>query len=841
MNNKSSKLLAIITLLAIAALVVTGCGKSGNRFDNRLPVISISSYEGWNDDFVPAIVDTSSHEYLFQQSVYWNASDPDGVVTGFAFRVLDENMNPIITPGYEYTSRIEDNLIPDVILNSNSLLGSSKEGWVIHYKSGATQEYPLDDPRASRTIWTSQKYAVINFPAADSLGNPDSRISFFEVIAIDNRGDIVAKSAWRKLRAQSNIPECFLTTTKGNPEGEDVGTGIILKFTMKERNPFITSDAKSFSFRIQKINELTNEIESQTDWIYTDSDNDPSMDEFLITAKTNPPLEPDYTEDGTFLGTITRVVGRAENLAGVYSDENEETEGGVRVSTVEFKVKPGFKPRTLLYHKKIYGLGDYHFEDYNDINNNVDPAPSFLSGGGIKYGTGLFRENLETDDGLQTVYSVVYSSNLKVYLRWGWWGEYVKDNGEYFTHVDADNSYFDKKADVVLSDNSSSSSPVNYYSEITHFHLRYDNEPFYFPAFSDPEYFVTDDDGTTWLRVPVSSPLRQSIVLTSDNLSPGLHRFEVRCEDTQEEYSDEPAVLDLYVHPSTPPSQRQGILVVDDDIDHVRYSPETDVDEIYANMVSGLGLSADQVQYVDYNGNDSTPLPEDFRKRRLSYGLLQNYKLVLYHSDNPNGVGNLKFDIDALTLYLRNGGNLMISHSNRFRENIEGISIKLRNSETDGYLTPTILLDAMGIPRDPQFSELGAINTHSFMIEANGQQDFPDINLRYTDEDLTEVWINPAVKNYQGLSAVAYFNEEDGIPQHHGESIYTLGCKPVDYPVFPPNQEQYDQYSGRTIGMRKVNDNNFLNSRSYLFTFPLSYMELEDSKNLLIKVWNELQ
>ncbi len=37
-------------------------------------------------------------------------------------------------------------------------------GWVIHYMTGADQNIPLDDPQARRSIWTSQKYAVISFP-----------------------------------------------------------------------------------------------------------------------------------------------------------------------------------------------------------------------------------------------------------------------------------------------------------------------------------------------------------------------------------------------------------------------------------------------------------------------------------------------------------------------------------------------------------------------------------------------------------------------------------------------------------------------------------------------------
>ncbi|HRX76957.1 MAG TPA: hypothetical protein P5342_05805, partial [Candidatus Cloacimonadota bacterium] len=71
MNIKSSKLLAVILILVVSALALTGCGKSGNRFDNKLPEIKITSYEGWSDDFLPSNVDPDSVQYVFQQRIYW--------------------------------------------------------------------------------------------------------------------------------------------------------------------------------------------------------------------------------------------------------------------------------------------------------------------------------------------------------------------------------------------------------------------------------------------------------------------------------------------------------------------------------------------------------------------------------------------------------------------------------------------------------------------------------------------------------------------------------------------------------------------------------------------------
>jgi len=63
-------------------------------------------------------------------------------------------------------------------------------GWVLHYKAGANQSIPLDSLGAKKTIWTTQKYALVNFIASNSSGLPDTTISRFEVICVDDRGGV---------------------------------------------------------------------------------------------------------------------------------------------------------------------------------------------------------------------------------------------------------------------------------------------------------------------------------------------------------------------------------------------------------------------------------------------------------------------------------------------------------------------------------------------------------------------------------------------------------------------------------------------------------------------------
>lgn len=816
MNIKSFKLLAVILLLTVTVLLITGCGKSGSRFDNQKPVISITSYEGWTEDSVPAVVDTLTHEYAFQQRIFWNAYDPDGVIVGYAFRVLDENYEPIPTPGYSIISRGADGLIPNVILNNPNLLGTSREGWAYHYLPSADQTIPLDDPEADRTIWTSQKYAVINFPAADEFGNPAPTISHFEVIAVDNRGDIVGESAWRRFRTSSPRPTCILDTTKGNPNGRDVGSGIRLKFTMHDSDPFILPVPYKFEFRMMKVNDASGAIipGSETDWI--SSENEEKIDEFRLTANTNPPLIYDYDENGTSLGTTTRIVARATDMAGAVSLAPGAAPDSSAVIT--FKVKPGFRPRTLLYSRKILALGDNHYEDWGD-DYNQEAVPFSLSGGRQRYATSLFRD----PDG---VFSTVYSENLKVYVRWGWWGEYEKQDGSGYPLDDP----YEKKVDVVLSEHSPSV-PVNYYSEITHFHIRYDDAPFEFPPFPPSEYNTApDENGKVWLRVPVSSPLLQSIVLTSDQLEPGRrHKFEVRCEDMQEKYSLEPAVLEFVVHPATQPANREGILIIDDDQNNAGVSPDDVVDAKYMNMVSGLGLNNDQIKVVKYGASGANGTMADNRLRHISYGLLQGYKMVIYHSDNPTSDGNLLREIDAFSLYMQKGGNLVVSHTMKFS------SIATAMSKSGQRTT---LINHLGLPDRPQLEILGnSLLSNPFMVKAAGKMAFPDVNLQLVDPPS----FSPIVEGRMGLSAVSYFPvNSNNVPLHNGEDLYTMQLKTVGQDAYSPTQTQYDALNGKTIGIRKVNPASSLNSRAYLFTFPLSYMKDADTKAMITKIWNEL-
>jgi len=800
MQLKSAKLLFIIVMIISSVLLISGCGKSGNRFANQPPTIQITSFEGWDTTYVNAGYDTTM-VYSFQQRIYWHATDPDGVITGYAFRILDENNNPVPTPGYEYID-LTGELTPDNLL----ALGT---GWVIHYMTGADQNIPLDDPQARRSIWTSQKYAVINFPSADSIGNPIVKFSKFEVVAIDNRGAITPHPAWRNFRTQSDRPKCMISSTKGNPNGKDVGSGLKLAFTMSDTDPFITAVPYKYEFKIMKITNQGNVIPgTESDWFSTTSEDNRTnrINEYLLTKYTNPPLSYDYDEVTlAFKNQRTKIISRVTDMAGVISIPDT-------ASTMIFSVRPGFRPHTFIYPTKTYALTNNHFEDYgDDTTEEIKVIPRVVTEGVTRYALPLFKD-------FEGKYTAVYSTNIKLWIRWGWWGEYGETRGETVTYGDTikiKTTPYNKKVDVVLD----SQTGQNYFSEITAFDLRLDGEPYNYPPYPFSKYGFTDQNGKKWLRLPVNSPLGQTVVLTAGQLplppatEPGEHKFEVRVVDLQDEYDPTPVDFTFYLHRYIEPANRQGVLIIDDD-------------PVSAQVNDALITQRYQAMLEGYNGNVNvitrTENNEDIRQRAIAFSDLQKYKLVIYHTDNYEKTGNLQLDFDAYSLFLMRGGNLLISHTSLLGAQLTEIA--------NGGLRKTFVTN-LGFNKIPKVSYLNNSNSPFFQKAVSNMTDYNDLNLHY---DVTgSPAIHPLIDLRDGLGYLSYF--ENG--NFSGDIFYKFGCKPTTYPTYPPTSEQFDKYNGKTVAFRRTTSSN---GKVYVFGFPLSFMKVEDTRPMMNKIISEL-
>ena len=796
MLTKSKRLLIMTIWVSLILLVLTGCGKSGHKFANQEPTIRITSYEGYDDSELLAHYADSL--FIFQQKIFWSASDPDGVITGYAYRVKDQNGNPISTPGNEFID-LNGDVTPENVIER---FGT---GWVLHYKPNANQDLPLNDPNSRRTIWTSAKYAVINLPAADENGNPRTQESTFEVIAIDNRGGITPvhplypkrSIAWRNFKSTAARPTCFLSTTKGNPNGEEVGSGIRLSFTMKDDlNPSVPAIPYKFEFKILKLSPQDSSITYQSEWYDTSiSPNDTNINRFLLTKSTNPSLSYDIVNGDTL--SITKVLARAYNMGGVTSVPDT-------FSTILFMVKAGFRPKTLIYDKRCYALGQNHYVDYFD-EFSAEVMPFTITSGTNRYATHFFVD-------LDSTLIAINSPNIKVWLRWGWHGEYGKilASGDF---VATDDPY-DRKIDYLLDRYTNK----NYYSEITHFDLRVDGQPYnYAPLANDPNAHIVDEDGKVWLRLPLYSPVRQSLVLTS--LSSGPHTFEVRCVDLQGEVDPIPAVFTFSLADNIPIANRNGILIIDDDPHQQLVAPDNIIRDKYEEMLA------------DYNGpkvfikrttdTESGDTHQDLDLRHFSPSDLQKYKLVIYHNDNFQSSGNLKLENDGLTLYLRSGGNLIISSTNSLAQNLEAFV----------NATQKTFVSFLGVyyEKPPANILSNSLTIRPFFQQALGQNGYPNVNLQYSAANEPS-FVN-LINNYQGLATITYFPKINV----NATAIYKMGIKPVGSP-YGPTQEQFDRYNNQIIGIRCVTGN----SHCYTFGFPLSYMYTPDVKTMMNKILSEV-
>lgn len=783
MQKKSSILLTVLVISMLGILVFSGCGKSGTRFANVAPTIRITSYEGFDDSETYSSQDT----LLFQQRIYWNATDPDGTIAGFAYRVLDAAGNPISSPGNQYIDT-------DGTITPQNVLTKYGPGWVMHYLEGADTSIPLTSPEARRSIWTSKKYVTINFPSSDANGNPLPTLSKFEVIAIDNRGEITAQKAWRNFNTESARPTCTVVTTKGNPAGGEVGSGMRVSFSMIDYDPFISNTPWYYEFKLQKwsvpLPGETAVLLSSTNWIRTDSLNNPKINEYLLTRRTNPALTYDFDAAGTHVST-SKIVGRAYDLSGVVSSLTTNSE-------INFSVKPGFRPQALIYHQKAYALGDNHFIDYTD-DSTPEIMPFTITNGVQRFATPLFRD-------LENKLTAVNSVNMKTWIRWGWDGEYgiVQADGSVLFPA----TPYDKKVDVVRD----AATGENYFSEITNFDLRLDDQPYNFPPYAHS--IQIDDDGTRWLRIPVNSVLGQTVVLTS--MASGLHKFEIRCVDLQDEYSA-PAEFFFNLVDPVLPSNRAGILIIDDDKDNSSTSPEAIVTAKYEAMLSDYsGTKTFIHRSSDSYVGDTYP---DIRNRHLAYPDLQRYKMVIYHNDNVSESGNIKLDNDGLTLYMQSGGNFLVSSSSKIASVMDAFVIS-------GQKT---FLSMFGISyvSQPVSSVSGSLLTNAFFQSAVGALTYPNVGLQY--DAIGTPSFNSLVNLRDGLATVAYFT------RHTADVIYTYGCKPTNYATMPPTAAQFETYNNQPVALRKVVGN----GRNYMFGFPLSYMLDSDLKPMMNKILTE--
>ncbi|RLC51801.1 MAG: hypothetical protein DRZ79_02205, partial [Candidatus Cloacimonadota bacterium] len=772
---KTKKPFIFSIFLLIVLLLIGACGRKGELSPNSKPRVTITSYAGAESDTL--ITDTT----FFQQKIYWTGYDEDGVVDAYAFRVLDENGNPISTPGYEYI----DN-----------------DGWVYHYQAGADETIPMDDPNAKITIWTDQVYAEINFPA-NINGELANVISVFEVKCIDNRGT-ESDIARKYFKMFSSRPVITVSSSKGEINGKTIGTGVVFEFKTIDLDNGASDVADYFLFKLIKgIRNEDGEIVPvatggyDDEWLSTKGQTD--IAHYLMTKNTDPPLLVNSFEplDSTFL------VVKAVNIAGVVSEPD----------TISFFVKEGFYPGTIIYNGQyqagndVWVLGEHHFTTFMDESiSKIIEFENYPEG--AHYSTPFWIDK----DGN---YSVIGSEDLKIYMHWGWHGEH--GNQLESAYVITDNP-FDKKIASVVDEQTN----VSYFAEIKYFDLRLDGEPYYYPPLPpEGENLQIDEDGKAWLRVPITHEIAQETIITG--LSEGVHRFEVRAVDIQDVGDETPAEFVFKIVKPIPREEKSGVLILDDDDDNSLFAPDAIIDSLYEAFLSDY---AGEVMTLDRGELEGSVWDSQlhFGRDVFSPTDLEKYKLVIYHSDYLTVPSKLQKEFEVLFLYLRGGGNLVISIGKQLRETIDIVE---DNSNT-------LFDEFFGMHTSPDESLVKVVtkdgNEASFLnlayfqkaLASNGFSD--DIDLQIPSFNSMVNYSNVVGDSVKALGPVAYF--EESLLGEGTEVIYRFGCKESGDSPLDPSMAEYEMYNGQPVAISKITENN----NCYLFGFPLSYMEVDDVK-----------
>lgn len=840
------KKIIFFALLVTLLLIMSSCGRSGDLNPNTEPIIYITSYGGV--DSLAAVGDS----IVFQQTIYWEAYDSDGWVENYAYRILNEDGQAISTPGKDY-------IIGDE--NGNGMTDLD-EGWVLHYKVGADESLPLSDPEAQKTIWTDAVRAEINFPAnGEQLFNDDGTpktdpvtgnfvyapvTSIFEIKCIDDRDDESAISR-RYFKSTSKTPSILaVESTQGPIDGKRIGTGVILKFRIKDTDPLIGDEPNYFEFKLE-IRDSNGNVISEANGGYEDvwhstrfqdevtefmlipeaaaSDDDPGP---FIINNTPDPANTEAFLDSTYL-TV-----KAFDLAGIESTQME----------IRFAVKEGFFPGTMIYNgfdpngdgnpdytfNDIFALGEYHYSTRKAEFISTIDVPEEVTIDGYKYGLPLWYDR-------DRIFTAINSENLKIYMHWGFQGEYGEIGQSYTTVT---NSPFNQRLGLVLDENTQEI----YFSELKFFDLQFDGEPYHYPPLAGVVETYYDSLGG-WTRIPVGAEIDQNTILF--DLEAGEHSFKVRAVDLSNIGDPSPAEMRFKIVEPVLADEKSGILIIDEDRNEPNYAPDAELDSLYLEFLSDytgqidvydlMGNSVSQSEIVTWNSLIH------FSNDLFSPIDLQNYELVVFHNDKPVS-SKFHNNGDCLRIFSKLGGNIAVC----LGANVNQIYSICGGANAANF----ILEDNFGIPMkrlatDPD-QVIKISQTHSnnaFLIGASGISPFTSqLNVELDENKVIfpESIFNFIIQPRAAIGPCDYFDDSifeqsveypDIIPP---TPIITYTCKDTSATSFAPTPEQFEEYNGSVIGLKYDNGVN----TNYMFSFPMSYMVVEEAKALFNEILTDL-
>ncbi|MEN6445403.1 MAG: hypothetical protein ABFC98_05090 [Candidatus Cloacimonas sp.] len=634
---------------------------------------------------------------------------------------------------------------------------ADSEGWLFFQTTGTDNSIPLSEPGNHRTIWTQQRNLQFDFPSSE--GKINNLIVQVQVQVKKDSGSIeelqTSLKSNRLLGSQITVPF---------PDGSITGAGI--EFSLQESISDVFVEGLYADHYCFRINKLDNNLQIIESGIWYNSVTFPDFRKVILNANSEPALTADTN-------TYTQFESYVVSRQGIEEANHH---------TVYFRVNSGYRPVALICPNAVVGLGTYHY--------NVCPKDLLIPSDIIESNVPnhLNRRLWQTDNGFEAI----NSADFKLQLRWAHKGLYcyIPENTVYYTDYSFPSPTIKECNDCLNADS------YNYGSRVAYYDLSWDNNSFP-PAYQFLHSEVVTHDGQNWLRIRNLDD--NSRHYTFQGLASGLHTFKVCAVDLQGAISD-PAVISILLSDYKPAASRSGILIVDDSINNVSISPEIYVNNFYNAVVPN---TFGPVQVFDGLAEDTA--------NYISATLLQNYKAVLWHSDNYSWNSKLNFNSDALYIYLQNGGNLIISGTGKLNT---AFNYFLENG--------SMLTEKLGLNSITNYANSG---NDWFFINALSLNGMNNIALNLTNP------FNNTVQSRQGLGKVLYFE-----PSNSVDFLYQFGCKPVNSEVYLPTQEQFNFYSSKFVGYSY----NSGTGKVAVFGFPLSYMNQTETAIALQNLFSNM-
>ncbi|MEA3475004.1 MAG: lamin tail domain-containing protein [Candidatus Cloacimonadota bacterium] len=682
------------------------------------------------------------------------------------------------------------------------------DGWDVAGIPNATQNHTLvrkDSVFKGNIDWTVS--AGTNSDNSEWIVYPEDT---FEYLGFHGEGGIP--------------PTTFVNTTQGTIDSCRVGAGIHFKFSA---SPF----AAYYKYRLVYYERVGTDsfcvewnedtILDSTEWYFTEDYENP--DEVILRADYpggNPFGKP-FLQVNEF-NEVTQLQVKAVNYAGM-EDPN--------YAKMTFFVRGHFKPETCPFMSSwqewpsayydvilgdirlnitphIYILGENTYLTY--LSTYQEEIPYEIVSGECHYANRFYMDINED-------LSAIWSDDIKIYLKWSYLGEYEFSISNWRIYY-AEHTYsYDESLPYYQYQ--------RYFCDIEFMDIQLDGSADGIPPIGT--VIIDDITGEEWMRVPISE--EQACTLT--NLPSGSHILKVRAVDLQGALDPTPEMLEFTLHEKVEQNEKEGVLIVDDTKATPLFAVEDSVDIFYDNLLEDC---PHQVTTFDLNEepfHNIADLNIDIRNDNLAPYFapsdIQEYKLILWHSNNPREFYNdiakvhLIQHYDLLSFYLNSGGNLVFTGCAKV---------------CDPYYAKTnFLQDYAGLA-----DTLSALNTddivwgnpsvnNSPMGGASGSGSFEGIEI----DSLNVVYslAGYPFPQYFGPTPLGAIGSVTFLNIVNAEEIFT--CIPG------PNFPDPEPYDGAPVGSKYIKIPG-VNGLVYILGFPLFYFQVDQGKLFLNKVFDEI-